>query len=341
MTADADGETYQRPNNDACPPAHPPKSSFESQVVYKLQTPQVQTIPTMSSSYLVLAARRGISADQLLDLLRQEGSQVDLDFSDAMGSTALHYASAGDNHSVVQVLVELGAHVHAQDRWGETPLHVACSKGDHESMCLLLQAGADPNAKDNFGKTPLKAFLLFWMSVGDQESSIPFFYKNKPDDSSIRTKSIEKLKEFGADINLAAPSDGTTALHFACKNGRYPMVRALLQNEASVTAVDENGETPLHYACARGDASIVRILMQYNANPNTRCTRRGKTPLHVACSNLGNVECIHCLISHGADYGSTTREGNPPIGLAANNLDMEVVQSMLCTVYAKCCFGYT
>ncbi|KAL7558490.1 hypothetical protein ACA910_003960 [Epithemia clementina (nom. ined.)] len=301
----------------------------------------------MSSSYLILASRRGITAEMLVELLaRSEGEDgyhavVDLNFSDSTGSTALHYASFYNNHPVVRVLLERGANVQAQDRWGESPLHVACARGSFESVTLLLQSGADANALDHFDKTPLLRLLVLWLPATAESRSLAdgrIVAAAKNDYSNIPSKIVKVLVQHGVRLDLPA-KDGTTVLHGACQMGSVPMVRCLLENGATVNVVDNKGETPLHYACKNGRLDIVQILLVYHADPNMPCTVLNRTPLHVACSHRGNVDCIQCLIAHGADHSALDKDGNPPIAVAANNLDMEVVQSMLCSVFFSSCLG--
>ena len=247
---------------------------------------------------------------------------VDLDFSDATGTTALHYVSARNDYAAVHIFLTLGANVCTHNRWGEAPLHMACARGSLESVSLLLQAGAEANELDLFDKTPMR--LAY-------ESSLRFV------NEKVCSAIMGKLIEYGSNVDLSG-NDGTTVLHAACQNSSsQQMVRYLLAYGATVDAVDKNGETPLHVACRCGYVDVIRLLLEHYANPNLACTRLGRTPLHVACSNHGNLECVQCLIDHGADCTIPDINGYPPVVVAANNLDLEVVQSMLFTVFIDCC----
>ena len=57
--------------------------------------------------------------------------------------------------SAIQVLLEHGADINAQDGRRETPLHCALSRGDPQISRLLVEHGADVNAKDYTHTTPL------------------------------------------------------------------------------------------------------------------------------------------------------------------------------------------
>jgi len=63
-----------------------------------------------------------------------------------------------------------------------------------------------------------------------------------------------------ADVAHATHFFCMTALHYAAENGRASICRALVDEGASLTAVDRDGQTPLEVAKARGKAMCVVIL---------------------------------------------------------------------------------
>lgn len=72
--------------------------------------------------------------------------------------TALHYAvEFGDRFaSLVQVLLEVGADVHAKDKHGRTPLHYAMGRANFLDIAVkLIEQGAKLNTMDKDGNTPL------------------------------------------------------------------------------------------------------------------------------------------------------------------------------------------
>lgn len=267
----------------------------------------------MSNTYLIIASRRGITAEKVRQLLLDE--RVDLDYSDATGRTALHYACAVNNYEAAEVLIEKGADVVSEDRWGETPLHAASSRGHLEILQVLLKAGSNANAVDRFGKTPL------WLVC--ESSRI---------DDTLRLQMMHLLIEYGAKVDFAG-ADGTTLLHAACKRNNAEVVRCLLDHGSYVNVVDKAGETPLHVACRRGDVRVVRLLLQHKANPNAQCTSDGWSPLHVACGRRGNFECVQCLVAFGGDSMLPNKIGLTPIILAANNFDVAAVKAIILTAF--------
>ena len=115
-------------------------------------------------------------ADPIHDTARYgdlAGVQAELDkgvgvnaTNDWDGSTPLHGAAEGGHKEVVELLIDNGADVSANNHRGDTPLHNAAagwpktpgwaaSGGHTEVGELLIAAGADVNAKDEAGGTPL------------------------------------------------------------------------------------------------------------------------------------------------------------------------------------------
>ena len=92
-----------------------------------------------------------------------------------------------------------------------------------------------------------------------------------------------------ANVN-AAEADGTTALHWAVRNGDSEMVRLLLGRGANAAARNRYGVTPLSLAATNGDAAMVRALLVAGADPNTVVTE-GQTVLMIA-ARTGRPEAI-------------------------------------------------
>lgn len=74
---------------------------------------------------------------------------VQIDVTDALKQTALHYASkvneaTGEGQYILHLLLDAGANPNAVDSNGKTPLWNAIEKNQSYSMFVLLQEGADP-----------------------------------------------------------------------------------------------------------------------------------------------------------------------------------------------------
>ena len=89
------------------------------------------------------------------------GAEVDAK-DDKFVGTFLHWAAAGGQNEIVELLIAKGADVNATDGDGDTPLHLAGNNTATKEIAeLLIAKGADVNARDDDGETPLDAISLF------------------------------------------------------------------------------------------------------------------------------------------------------------------------------------
>lgn len=103
---------------------------------------------------LALAAYFGQAA--AARLLLAAGADVHAVGRNATANQPLHAAVAGKRHELVQLLLDAGAEVNAQDGDGWTPLNLAAHEGAAETVALLLARGADPSIANRAGQTPLQ-----------------------------------------------------------------------------------------------------------------------------------------------------------------------------------------
>jgi catechol 2,3-dioxygenase-like lactoylglutathione lyase family enzyme len=60
------------------------------------------------------------------------------------GLTPLHFAMSRNRYDILDLLIELGADLEAEDKSGQTALEIAMLRGDREAMSRLHAAGAKP-----------------------------------------------------------------------------------------------------------------------------------------------------------------------------------------------------
>ncbi|XP_035679546.1 ankyrin repeat domain-containing protein 27-like isoform X4 [Branchiostoma floridae] len=180
------------------------------------------------------------SCERLVSGRRNDPTAVTAYSRDDKGLTALHVAAIYGRAEMIDLLVTKGGVVNATDYHGSTPLHLACQKGHQSAALLLLHFSADVRAQDNDGNTPLH--LCCENGHEDCVKAVVYY-----------DRSYVVL-----DIN-AANDNGDTPLHLASRWGYCNIVDTLLQNGASVEALNRKKQTSLD--CAHND-TVSRVLLQ-------------------------------------------------------------------------------
>ena len=178
------------------------------------------------------------------------------------------------NPSVIQLLLDHGAHVNAHDTSGLTPLHEAALYGKHELALMLLRNGAQADGKATASdpansSNPKLAHGL--------ESRTPLLLTANR--WSIPT--IRSLLSWGADINARTTdfdgASGETLLHLAASDNQPTVVAILLNARADINIKDYVSEnTALHKAAFKGHLDVIRTLLERGADVNLR-NKMGRT----------------------------------------------------------------
>jgi ankyrin repeat protein len=87
--------------------------------------------------------------------LLQIGAHVNPVSNNQMKLLPLHSAAASRSADIVQLLLDNGADVNAQQHGGWTALHAAAGLGDPNMTRMLLNKGANPSLGGDDGKKPL------------------------------------------------------------------------------------------------------------------------------------------------------------------------------------------
>jgi ankyrin repeat protein len=190
-----------------------------------------------------------------------------------LGRTPLMYAAEGDNADLVQLLLEAGAIVDAQDKRGQTALFYAVEEEAIEAIEVLLEFGADPY-KQSWDGTPFEH-----ATYGDPE---------------IAKLLMAVTQE---ENNVASNAAREEMLRSAAFDDNAELVHNLIQQGVNVSAADDHGTgwTALMFAAAKGNATIVQLLIAAGADVSYK-SASGQSALGEA-KNWKNKEIIDLLKS--------------------------------------------
>jgi hypothetical protein len=106
-------------------------------------------------------------------------------------------------------------------------------------------------------------------------------------------------------------------LHGAVNNRRYSVAKLLLDNGASVDALDFGGATPLILAASNEDAKMVQLLLGYHPRLDVR-DNIGMTALNWA-AHADDPRMAKTLLEAGADPRVANKHGKTPLQTAVKN----------------------
>ena len=279
------------------------------------------------------------------------GAGADPNAAKVTGETVLMTCARTGNPAAVRALLARGADPNASEtRGGQTALMWALAAKHANVAGLLVERGADVNARS---KTKKGLEIAVRYNAGGVADQLPYrepkggftpllFAAQQGDLDSARM-----LLAAGADINHAAPDDGTPLL-VASASGHEALAIFFLEKDADPNAVDGFGITALHYAMGKGVAALLGIrfdpsyrrqppnlpelakaLLARGADPNAQITRgfklgpdgipfsmAGATPFFLAAVSA-DADLMRILAAVGAAPRLRPEDGSTPLIAAA------------------------
>jgi ankyrin repeat protein len=220
---------------------------------------------------------------------------ADVNTRRADGATALLWAAHWDQLEMADLLLRAGANVSEAEDRGVTPLALACENRSAAMVAKLLDAGANPNTAQMSGVTPLM--------IGARTGEL---------------RVVKALLARRADVSVAIPATGQTALMWATAAGHPDVMRELIAHGADVHAPSKIGFTPLLFAARNGDIAAAKILISAGVGVNEHGSN-GTHALPLAIV-AGRADFAMFLLEQGADPAGTMH-GIGALHAAAGRVD--------------------
>ena len=238
------------------------------------------------------------------DLLLRAGAKVNA--ATDLGVTAVWLASQNGSATMVRRLLEAGANPNLALLSGETPVMVAARSGYPEIVEQLLAKGANPDARGPRGQT-----ALMW-AVSQKHPEVVKVLLAYHADIQARSDTwndVMAVPPHGyLPYNKAIPHGSETALMFAARVGDLSSAKLLAAAGANVNDADAWGVSATTLAAHSGFREMVAFLLEHGADPNA--APNGFTALHEAIMRR-DQELVKALLDHHADPNAPLKTWTP------------------------------
>lgn len=255
---------------------------------------------------------------QLVDDLVTNSTSIDK--RNLEGSTPLHNAALNDCVDVMEILMQLGAKLYAQDKRLRTPMHVcgeylvaAKKESDDEAVEIcqqkleLILDHFEPNDPEiHTVSAERKQIIHLVCEAGDRK---------------LTNTCLQK----GSKVDKCDQS-GRRPLHYACMSGCKDVVQLLLNHGAAADDLDLQGQTALFYAVSSGNEESVELLLASGADPNVQRNTDQATVLHIALQNK-NLGLAEILLMHDINVNLQNSNGQSAFHLVAKFGSRDVVEA--------------
>jgi ankyrin repeat protein/truncated hemoglobin YjbI len=228
---------------------------------------------------------------------------------DFQETSLLCHAVCGGSFEAVKLLLERGAEV---KRYSGKLLTLAVVMNRVDLVKLLIDHGADVERVRLLGRIddaerPVADLLI---AHGKKVPAWMLARACRPDVSTNELHRVTVLLDYGASVNDHGQY-GLTALHYAVRGGKLPLIKLLLERGAQVNAEDDEGLTPLlHLSKTRSKADpipVMELLARSGARLDARDQNQGTLLMYFA--RQGKAEAVQWLLAHGADRTARNKSG--------------------------------
>ena len=228
----------------------------------------------------------------------------------------LCHAVSGGNIDCVKLLLERGAEV---QRHSGKLLTLAVVMDRLDLVALLIERGADVQRVDYLGRfdEPQRPIADLLIAHGKKVPSWMLPRACRPDVSTNELHRVKVLLDYGASLDDRG-REGLTALHYAVRGGKLPLIQLLLERGARPDVLDDYGLTPLlHLTKTRAKFDpmpVMELLAAHGAALDARTETQGTLLMHYA--RQAKAEPVRWLLAHGADPSACNKSGKTAAEIA-------------------------
>lgn len=125
--------------------------------------------------------------------------------------------------------------------------------------------------------------------------------------------------------------DSRIYLHWAALSGKKEIMKSLLKNGASLTALDSRGNSPITYAANSGqtDTEVYDIFIENGVNLSQAKNQDEANVLLLIAPFLEDEKEMDYFISKGIDLNSTDKDGNGIFNYAARKGNLHLLKQLV------------
>lgn len=282
-------------------------------------------LSTLNNGANALHLAVGICNEELVRKVLDLG--IDVDCTTLEGRTSLHIACGIRDETmaltITQLLLDHGADINACANNRYSPLVVAVKAGKMELSKKLLSQGANvfsPGCQNlmlwamGTGYLAVVKWLALehpsLMEVTDEKGCGPLHYSMQSD----KTEMHEFALKICSEPDLVCDGSCGSLLNLACENGRYAVVKKLVERTDPVKFKELCQKStrmikpPIISSVMFDRLKCVEALLDAGANIEIQ-DQYWDSPLVTACK-YGRMETVKFLINRGAQTSSIDKEGN-------------------------------
>ncbi len=230
--------------------------------------------------------------DEILRILFEKPTGVDINAQGTNGRTALHDAAYFEYCETIKILFENGARTDIHDGAGRSPLGVAKDMNNLDALELLSKLRKRESTSDeSMGR-------LKHTNTSINSTEVGFLTATKLGMNEIIVSYITKAQtDPTIDLNLV-DLDRHSALHLAVQNDRITLLHLLLDAKVDVNIIDRLERTPLHWTALYNNYEAAECLLDAGADVDMK-EHFEETALDISLYGL-NTSLPVLLLEHGA-----------------------------------------